>query len=69
MEDEEGEVFDNTYLDELKGGYGRESLTLDEIQRRNSMLPPHLRSSYLPQAMNDVPKVKIKSSFDLNFNF
>lgn len=49
MEDEEGELFDNTYLDELQRGSGRESLTLDEIQRRNSMVPPHLRSSYMPQ--------------------
>lgn len=60
MEDEEGELFDNTYLDELKGGaYGRESLTLDEIQRRNSMVPPHLRSSYMPQ-FTDEPKVSLK---------
>lgn len=58
MEDEEGELFDNTYLDELKGGSGRESLTFDEIQRRNSMVPPHLRSSYMPQFYNDEPKVK-----------
>lgn len=49
MEDEEGELFDNTYLDELQRGSGRESITLDEIQRRNSMVPPHLRSSYMPQ--------------------
>lgn len=59
MEDEEGELFDNTYLDELKRGSGRDSLTLDEIQRRNSMLPPHLRSSYMPQYSNDEPKVKM----------
>lgn len=57
MEDEEGEIFDNTYLEDLKGGFGRESLTLDEIQRRNSMVPPHLRSSYMPQYTNDEPKV------------
>lgn len=59
MEDEEGELFDNTYLDDLKRGSGRESLTLDEIQRRNSMVPPHLRSSYMPQFFNDEPKVTL----------
>lgn len=56
MEDEEGELFDNTYLDDLTNGRmttGRESITLDEIQRRNSMVPPHLRSSYMPQYAND----------------
>lgn len=63
MEDEEGELFDNTYLEELTGGHrammtGRESLTVEEIQRRNSMVPPHLRSSYMPQYANDgKPKV------------
>lgn len=57
MEDEEGELFDNTYLDELKQGAGRESLTLEEIQRRNSMVPPHLRSSYMPQQCGDEPRV------------
>lgn len=60
MEDEEGELFDNTYLDELKGGSvtGRESLTFEEIQRRNSMVPPHLRSSYMPQFGENEPKVQ-----------
>lgn len=55
MEDEEGELFDNTYLDDMTNGRmtGRESITLDEIQRRNSMVPPHLRSSYMPQYAND----------------
>lgn len=59
MEDEEGELFDNTYLDELKRGSltGRESLTFEEIQRRNSMVPPHLRSSYMPQFADNEPKV------------
>lgn len=60
MEDEEGELFDNTYLDELKRGSltGRESLTVEEIQRRNSMVPPHLRSSYMPQFTDNEPKVQ-----------
>lgn len=70
MEDEEGELFDNTYLNDLKGGNrilpsGRESLTADEISRRNSMVPPHLRSSYMPQYVN--PRTEAKVSFDLNF--
>lgn len=61
MEDEEGELFDNTYLDELKLGSGnlttgRDSLTLEEIQRRNSMVPAHLRSSYLPQYQDPVDR-------------
>lgn len=62
MEDEEGELFDNTYLDELQGGglSGRESLTFEEIQRRNSMVPPHLRSSYMPQFAENDLKVNVK---------
>lgn len=61
MEDEEGELFDNTYLDELqRGSVGRESLTLAEIQRRNSMVPPHLRSSYMPQFAENDSKVSWK---------
>lgn len=65
MEDEEGELFDNTYLDELKGGgnrispTGRDSITADEINRRNSMVPPHLRSSYMPQYMNQSEEPKV----------
>lgn len=54
MEDEEGELFNNTYLDELKTGGRfsptRESITQDELARRNSMYPMHLRSSYAPYA-------------------
>lgn len=54
MEDEEGELFDNTYLDHMQSGgrfslSGRDSLTQEEIQRRNSMVPAHLRSSYMAQ--------------------
>lgn len=64
MEDEEGELFNNTYLEELKNGgpltaNGRESLTLEEIQRRNSMVPPHLRSSYMPQYLNPPKDTKV----------
>lgn len=57
MEDEEGELFNNTYLEELKTGRfspthesaPRDSITRDELTRRNSMYPWHLRSSYAPQ--------------------
>ncbi|XP_065074895.1 uncharacterized protein mud isoform X2 [Ochlerotatus camptorhynchus] len=55
MEDEEGEIFNNTYLTDLKAGRmsppfaGRDSIRYSELQQRNSMLPPHLKSSYLPQ--------------------
>lgn len=66
MEDEEGELFDNTYLDELQRGSGRESLTLEEIQRRNSMVPPHLRSSYMPQFTDNEPKVKNFQKFQIS---
>lgn len=54
MEDEEGELFNNTYLDDLKFGgrlspTSRDSLSLEEIQRRNSLCPPHLKSTYSAQ--------------------
>lgn len=59
MEDEEGEVFNNTYLIDLKNGGGalasgrtspsRESICLSELQHRNSMVPRHLRSTYTVQ--------------------
>lgn len=55
MEDEEGEIFNNTYLTDLKSGRmsppfaGRDSIRYSELQQRNSMVPPHLKSSYLPQ--------------------
>lgn len=54
MEDEPDEVFNEHFLEDMKNGgdfslSGRDSLSLDEIQRRNSMVPPHLRSSYMAQ--------------------
>lgn len=53
MEDEEGEQFNNTYLNDLKGETGSQ-MSLDrnnvysakELQQRNSMYPTHMRSSY-----------------------
>ncbi|GAB0093453.1 hypothetical protein DMENIID0001_085940 [Sergentomyia squamirostris] len=53
MEDEEGEQFNNTYLKDMKTEpefyVGRESIAWEELQRRNSKLPPHLRSQYAAQ--------------------
>ncbi|XP_058063476.1 DNA ligase 1-like [Anopheles bellator] len=50
MEDEEGEVFNMTYLADLKSGRcGSPEAGEDrysELLQRNSMLPPHLRTSY-----------------------
>lgn len=71
MEDEESELFNNTYLDDLKTGGRfsptRESVTHDELTRRNSMYPLHLRSSYAPQYADqnlnedDLIKVSVKT--------
>lgn len=54
MEDEPDEVYNENFLEDLKNGgsfsiVGRDSLTQDEINRRNSMVPPHLRSTYQAQ--------------------
>lgn len=54
MEDEEGELFNNTYLADLKAGRcnvdsgNRDSgvSRLSELQYRNSLCLPHLKSSY-----------------------
>ncbi|KAL9886904.1 mushroom body defect isoform 1-T1 [Glossina fuscipes fuscipes] len=50
MEDEEGEIFNNTYLTDLKMGrmsdYMSRDVCVEELKHRNSMLPPHLRSTY-----------------------
>ncbi|XP_055685622.1 golgin subfamily A member 4 isoform X2 [Lutzomyia longipalpis] len=57
MEDEEGEQFNNTYLKDMKYGsdqpfFGRESVTKEELEYRNSMVPPHLKSQYAAQYGN-----------------
>lgn len=56
MEDEPDEVYNENFLEDLKTGRfsinGRESLSREEIERRNSMVPPHLRSSYTAQYQN-----------------
>lgn len=52
MEDEAGEVFNNTYLSDLKTGGSQFSLdktvvlSASEMQRRNSQYPQHMRDSY-----------------------
>ncbi|XP_023161287.2 early endosome antigen 1 isoform X3 [Drosophila hydei] len=48
MEDEEGEVFNNTYLTDLKLGTVP-NMTAEELQYRNSLQPPHLKSAYAAQ--------------------
>ncbi|XP_034490208.1 golgin subfamily A member 4 isoform X3 [Drosophila innubila] len=48
MEDEEGEIFNNTYLTDLKLGRVPD-MTAEELQYRNSMQPPHLKSAYAAQ--------------------
>ncbi len=49
MEDEDGELFNNTYLSDMKRGAGFEvdPYSMDELKQRNSILPPHLRDSYV----------------------
>ncbi|KAH8291226.1 hypothetical protein KR054_009876, partial [Drosophila jambulina] len=48
MEDEEGEVFNNTYLTDLKLGRVPD-ITAEELNYRNSLQPPHLKSTYAAQ--------------------
>lgn len=73
MEDEPGEVFDNTYLTDLKSGrmpddYGRNSLALSEIQRRNSQWMPHMRSAYSTVYTDtEAGEDEIRVSFCFNF--
>lgn len=69
MEDEEGEVFNNTYLTDMKNGgkfsppTERDSVRWSELQTRNSMCLPHMRSTYTAQyADQDVREEDIKVS-------
>ena len=55
MEDEEGEEFNNTYLDNMKTGGSLMDLapySTDELQKRNSLYPSHMRSSYVIHSMD-----------------
>ncbi|XP_017477932.1 PREDICTED: major antigen isoform X2 [Rhagoletis zephyria] len=62
MEDEEGELFNNTYLTDLQTG--RMSMCQDvcaeELQYRNSLLPPHLKSTYAAQYDHGLPEDELK---------
>ncbi|XP_067641582.1 GRIP and coiled-coil domain-containing protein 2 isoform X3 [Eurosta solidaginis] len=62
MEDEEGEVFNNTYLTDLQTG--RMSMCRDvcaeELQYRNSLLPPHLKSTYAAQYDHGLAEDELK---------
>lgn len=54
MEDEEGELFDNTYLNQMKrgGGFDTDPCNANELMHRNSMQLPHLRDSYAVRNIN-----------------
>ncbi|XP_013118955.2 golgin subfamily B member 1 isoform X1 [Stomoxys calcitrans] len=71
MEDEEGEVFNNTYLTDLKTGrmseYMSREVCAEELKYRNSLLPPHLRSAYAAQYESEIGEDELKDgphSFD-----
>ncbi|XP_073830571.1 mushroom body defect isoform X3 [Musca autumnalis] len=71
MEDEEGEVFNNTYLTDLKTGrmseYMSREVCAEELKYRNSLLPPHLRSTYAAQYDSEIAEDELKDgphSFD-----
>uniref|UniRef100_A0A1I8N206 Uncharacterized protein n=1 Tax=Musca domestica TaxID=7370 RepID=A0A1I8N206_MUSDO len=67
MEDEEGEVFNNTYLTDLKAGHMSREVCAEELKYRNSLLPPHLRSTYAAQYDSEITEDELKDgphSFD-----
>uniref|UniRef100_A0A1A9ZIH1 Uncharacterized protein n=1 Tax=Glossina pallidipes TaxID=7398 RepID=A0A1A9ZIH1_GLOPL len=72
MEDEEGEIFNNTYLTDLKMGrmsdYMSRDVCAEELKHRNSMLPPHLRSTYAAQFDHELTEDDFKDCGSHSFD-
>lgn len=73
-EDEEGEEFSNTFLIDLKNGDSEISLaaySTSELQKRNSMYPQHMRSSYLMHNLDRTvgeQEMKVRKKFIIETN-
>lgn len=74
-EDEEGEMFNHSCLSDLKQGKVNLSDNndkifnerLSELQARNSLCPPHLRSSYAVET-NYLPNTSLITEEDIKVN-
>lgn len=74
-EDEEGEMFNHSCLADLKLGKVQLNDTNDkqfkervsELQARNSLCPPHLRSSYAAET-NYIPNASLITEEDIRVN-